>query len=45
MSGDFAHAMVYLRIAGKLGAICVLAKPFSPETLIAAMNDALGRRV
>lgn len=42
--GGRASATDYLRLARKLGASRVLAKPFSNEALLAAINDVLAER-
>lgn len=42
MSGGLANSLLYLDLAKKLGARRVLAKPFTPEHLFAALKDILG---
>ena len=43
MSGEGRFpATLYLRMAGLLGAHCVLAKPFESEQLLAAVQAVLG---
>ncbi len=42
--GGRQHAVDYLHMAKLLGADRVLAKPFSNETLVAAVNDVLAER-
>jgi DNA-binding response OmpR family regulator len=42
MSGGMPRSAMYLDIAAKLGARRALAKPFTPETLLKAIDDVLG---
>ena len=44
MSGGLPRSGTYLGIAGKLGARYVLAKPFTPQELLAAINQSLAPR-
>lgn len=41
MSGGVSNAPLYLEIATKVGAQCVLPKPFTPRELIAAVDELL----
>ncbi|MCD6303398.1 MAG: response regulator [Planctomycetes bacterium] len=41
--GGVGNPHAYLRLASKLGADCILAKPFSIEEVVKAVEDALGR--
>src|SRR4051812_5976819 len=41
MSGGLANSKLYLDIAGRIGAKRMLAKPFTPAELLAAINDIL----
>lgn len=43
MSGGVANAKLYLTIAGRMGATRVLAKPFTPQHLLAVVAEALGK--
>lgn len=43
MSGGTRNSSLYLDMAKKLGARQILAKPFMPDQLFAAIKDALGR--
>lgn len=42
ISGGLPRSPLYLKMAGKLGAVQVLAKPFLPSELISAVRTALG---
>ncbi len=42
MSGGLANSPLYLDLAKKLGARRLLFKPFAPEQLFAALQEALG---
>jgi CheY-like chemotaxis protein len=44
MSGGLPNSGLYLNIAGRVGAQRVLAKPFKPADLLAAVDDVLSRR-
>jgi DNA-binding response OmpR family regulator len=44
ISGGLARSGLYRDMAAKLGATCVLAKPFSTDELDAAIRAALGKR-
>ena len=41
MSGGLTHSKLYLDIAGKIGAKCMLPKPFTPRTLVALIDQVL----
>lgn len=42
MSGGVTHSNLYLNIAVKIGARKMLAKPFTPSQLLAAVDEVLG---
>ncbi|HEV8542743.1 MAG TPA: response regulator [Verrucomicrobiae bacterium] len=44
ISGHPSYAKIFLQTAKRLGARTVLSKPFSPEEIIEAVNDALAKR-
>ena len=41
ISGSASNSRLYLEIAAKIGARCVLHKPFSPPELLAVINEVL----
>jgi DNA-binding NarL/FixJ family response regulator len=41
MSGGIAHSQLYLAMAARLGARRTLAKPFTPEVLLHAVDEVL----
>jgi len=43
MSGGVPNSKLYLSIAGRMGAQRILAKPFTPAQLLAAIDEALAR--
>jgi len=43
ISGGVTHAKLYLDIAAKIGARRILAKPFSPQELLAAIDEVFQR--
>ena len=43
MSGGVPNSKLYLSIAGRIGAQRILAKPFTPAQLRAAIDEALAR--
>lgn len=42
MSGGVPNSSLYLKIAEKIGAHRVLPKPFTPQKLLEAVNEAVG---
>jgi DNA-binding response OmpR family regulator len=45
ISGGVSNARLYLDIAAKIGARRILAKPFTPQELIAVINEVLAATV
>ena len=44
MSGGLTHSKLYLEIAGKIGAKCMLPKPFTPRALVALIDQVLAEK-
>lgn len=42
ISGGVTHSKLYLEIAAKIGARRILAKPFTPQELLAAIDEVFG---
>ncbi len=42
ISGGVTHSKLYLDIAAKIGARRILAKPFTPQELLAAIDEVFG---
>ncbi len=42
ISGGLTHSKTYLKIAEKIGAKRILAKPFTPQELLATVNEVIG---